>query len=100
MCLPVLKHPLNLGIHSSAIGLQLLADEPDSAKRHNGTLEGGVGLKTDNLLQILVNITGLIGIDVRNGVLINIQNTARLSFLGKQIGNFRPKLNGPLCRRR
>ena len=83
-----------------AVGRAGLLGHLDAAIGHEGTLEGLVRLKADDLLKILLKVTGLVRVNVADDVRIHVQDTTlRALFLleNLQLG---PKLVRRIRRRR
>jgi hypothetical protein len=88
----------DLGINLVAvIGASLLC-HTDAAVRLKGSLEGLVGLETNDGLLALVQIAGTMGGDGGDNLGVHIQNAAGLSFLLLQIQYLCPQIFCVLCR--
>ena len=83
-------------IHFPAVGLQFAVNETDAAERHDGALERFIGLESDNLFQILVNISGLVGGDGGNRFFVDVVDAFSLPFESHPVQEIPPERNGSL----
>ena len=78
--LAVFKDMFDRRIHLSAVGFEFGVDETDPAERHDRALERGVGLQTDDLFEILIDITSIVGGDRGDRFFVNVINAVALAF--------------------
>jgi len=82
----------------SAVCLQFGMYQPDASKRHDGTLQRLVRLKSYNLFNFLVDVSILVAGDGGNGFFVDIVHAAALAFDGEQVLEFVPQVQGALGR--
>ena len=89
---------LDLRINGVAVVGASLLSHSQAAVRHKSSLEGLVCLETNDLLQILINITCCVRSKRRYNLCIHIENAACFSFLLCKLHNVSPELLGSFCR--
>ena len=75
---------LGFGIERLAIGLEAIGNHLGAASRHDGTLEGRIGLQPDNGFKFAVDIAGVMGEKVGGNGGIGIEHATGVAFLLQQ----------------
>ena len=89
---------LRLSLNGFAVVRGGLDGHVDAAIGHESPLERRVGLQADDLLQILVDVAGLVGGDGRDGLAVHIQHAALVTLFPVQAQHFGPQGLGAACR--
>ena len=76
---------LHFGVHLAIIRFQRAAHHADAAKGDDGAFQRRIGLQTDDLFQIAVDIARFVCGNGGNGMLVNIQHAAGLTLLFHQL---------------
>ena len=76
-----------ISVGFEAIGFQSILSHPDTAKWHECPLKRLIGLDTDNLFEVLIQITWAMRSNGRWNIVICIQHAAIGTFLLFQIQN-------------
>ena len=77
--LAILEDVVDDRIHLSAVGFELGVDQTDTAERHDCAFERSIGLQTNDLFEILVDVSGVVRGDCGDGFLINIVDAFALA---------------------
>ena len=88
------KVATNLGIQLIAIGRQALLGRAHASVQIHHSLQGRVGLQTDDHLVLLVNVAGLKIADAGNPVGFHIQHAAVFHLLHQKVAAFPPHAAG------
>ena len=82
---------MKLRVRRVAIGFEGILRHLDTAIRHECTLQGLIGLESNNLFKILVEIAGRVGCYRRDHIRIHIENAALCAFLLLECLQLAPK---------
>ena len=96
--LAILEDVVDDRIHLSAVGFELGVDQTDTAERHDCAFERSIGLQTNDLFEILVDVSGVVRGDCGDGFLINIVDAFAFALDFHEIQELVPESFGALGR--
>jgi hypothetical protein len=79
------------GVHGIAIGFEGFFGHPESAEGHEGAFERLIGLKTDDALEVPIDVTRSMGEDAGDDGSVAVENSTLFPFLGHEIQDFGPE---------
>ena len=78
-------------VHFIAVGLTGLHRHADTAEDLQGTLQRFVGLKADDLFEVLVDVPGRMRCDGRDDTGVHVEDAVMLSLLLKEVKDLSPQ---------